>query len=148
MKNFHFNTIFDITHEPQEVQRFNCACGLIGKFVVIKCHQVLSKVVSTIDKSRIAQFATASSSNPSLTQFFGTFIKYRACAISPDLFEYFYSDLFIHFLLLCGIWRKSSIALDVRWHQQFLIAQIAVATKSIYMYIKTSLNMHPKISLP
>ena len=49
VKNFHFNifnTICNITQEPQELQRFNCVCGSISKFAVIKYHQLLSKVLS------------------------------------------------------------------------------------------------------
>ncbi len=46
MKNIRFNTICNITQEPQELQRYNRACRFIGKSTVIKCHQVLSKVTS------------------------------------------------------------------------------------------------------
>ncbi len=31
MKNFRFNTICNITQEPQELQRYNRACRFIGK---------------------------------------------------------------------------------------------------------------------
>ena len=42
--NFRFDSICNITREPQQLQRFNCACGFISKsFFVIK-HQLLSKV--------------------------------------------------------------------------------------------------------
>ncbi len=34
MKNFHNDTICNITHEPQELQRFNCACVFIYKSIV------------------------------------------------------------------------------------------------------------------
>ncbi len=51
MKNFRFDTICNVTRDLQEVQRFNCGCGLIGKSAVIK-HQLLSKVVSNNRKSR------------------------------------------------------------------------------------------------
>ncbi len=44
MKNFRFNTICNITQEPQELQRYNRVCRFIGKSAVIKCHQLLSKV--------------------------------------------------------------------------------------------------------
>ena len=46
MKNFRFDTIYNITQEPQELQRYNCAYGLMGKSAVIKYHQLLSKVLS------------------------------------------------------------------------------------------------------
>ncbi len=58
MKNFRFNTICDITQEPQELQRYNPACRSIGKSAVIKCHQVLSKVTSIDRRSLIDQLAT------------------------------------------------------------------------------------------
>ncbi len=40
MKNFRFNTICNITQEPQQLQRYNRACRFIGKSAVIKCHQL------------------------------------------------------------------------------------------------------------
>ena len=43
MKNFRFNTICNITQEPQELQRYNRACRFIGKSPVTKCYQLLSK---------------------------------------------------------------------------------------------------------
>ncbi len=58
MKNFCFNTICNITQEPQELQRYNRACRFIGKSAVIKCHQVLSKVTSINRRSLFAQLAT------------------------------------------------------------------------------------------
>ncbi len=58
MKNFRFNTICNITQEPQELQRHNCACRFIGKSAVIKCHQLLSKVTSINSRSLFDQFAT------------------------------------------------------------------------------------------
>ena len=42
LKNFQ-NTLFAI-QEPQEQQRYNCACRLIDKSGVIKHRQLLSKV--------------------------------------------------------------------------------------------------------
>ena len=44
MKNFHFDTFCIIIQEPQELQRYNCACRFIGKSVVINiinCWQTL-----------------------------------------------------------------------------------------------------------
>ncbi len=58
MKNFHFNTICNITQEPKELQRYNRACTFIGKSAVIKCHQVLSKVTSVNWRSLFDQLAT------------------------------------------------------------------------------------------
>ncbi len=58
MKNFRFNTICNITQEPQELQRYNHACRFIGKSAVIKCHQLLSKVTSINRKSLFDQLAT------------------------------------------------------------------------------------------
>ena len=46
MKNFCFDTICNITQEPQKLQSLNCACGFIGKSVLTKYHQLLTKVVS------------------------------------------------------------------------------------------------------
>ena len=46
MKNFHFDTICRNTQEPQELQRYSCACGFISKSSVIIYHQLLSKVIS------------------------------------------------------------------------------------------------------
>ncbi len=49
-------TIYHITQEAQEeLQRYSCACGLIGKSGVIKYHQLLSKVISINGKSRFDQ---------------------------------------------------------------------------------------------
>ena len=45
--------------QPQELQRFNCACGFIGKSARIKYHQLLSKVKCTNGKSPFDQLATA-----------------------------------------------------------------------------------------
>ncbi len=58
MKTFRFNTICNITQEPQELQRYNRAHRFIGKSAVIKCHQVLSKVTSINRRSLIDQLAT------------------------------------------------------------------------------------------
>ncbi len=43
MKNFHFNTICNITQEPQELQRYNRACRFLGKSAVIKMSSVAIK---------------------------------------------------------------------------------------------------------
>ena len=63
MKNFCFETICNITKEPQELQRFNCACWLIGKSAVIKHHRLLLKVIKVLTRNRISisLIATASS---------------------------------------------------------------------------------------
>ncbi len=58
MKNFRFNTMCNITQEPQELQGYNRACRFIGKSTGIKCHQVLSKVTSTNRRSLFDQLAT------------------------------------------------------------------------------------------
>ncbi len=58
MKNFSFNTICNITQEPQELQRYNRACMFIGKSVVMKCHQLLSEVTSINTRSLFDQLAT------------------------------------------------------------------------------------------
>ncbi len=58
MKNFRFNTICNITQEPQELQRYNRAYRFIGKCTVIKCHQVLSKVTGINRRSLFDQLAT------------------------------------------------------------------------------------------
>ncbi len=50
VKNFRFNAICNITQEPQELQRYNRACRFIDKSAVTKCHQLLSKVISTAVK--------------------------------------------------------------------------------------------------
>ncbi len=47
MKNFRFNTICNITQDPQELRRCNRVCRFIVKSAVIRCHQLLSKVSST-----------------------------------------------------------------------------------------------------
>ncbi len=49
-----FNTICNITQEPQELQRYNRACRFIGKAAVIKCHQVLSKVLQVLTGDRFS----------------------------------------------------------------------------------------------
>ncbi len=61
MKNFHFNTICNISQEPQELQRYNHACRFIGKSAVIKCHPLLSKVTGISRKSLFDQLATVTS---------------------------------------------------------------------------------------
>ncbi len=62
MKNFRFNTVCNITQEPQELQRYNRACRFIGKSAVIKYHPLLLKDISINRKSLFEQLATASSS--------------------------------------------------------------------------------------
>ena len=62
MKNFCFETICNITQEPQDLQTFNCAHGFISKFAVIKYHQLLTKVQCINGKSPFSQLATVSSS--------------------------------------------------------------------------------------
>ncbi len=57
-KNFRLDTIFKISQEPQELHRFTCACGFIGKSPMI-CHSFLSKVLISINgKSPFNQLAT------------------------------------------------------------------------------------------
>ncbi len=56
----HFLTV--ITQEPQELQKYNRACRFIGKFAVIRYHQLLSKAPRINGKSLFDQLATASSS--------------------------------------------------------------------------------------
>ncbi len=58
MKNFRFNTICNITQEPQELQRYNRACRFIGKSAVIECHQLLIKGTSINRRSLFDQLAT------------------------------------------------------------------------------------------
>ncbi len=58
MKNFRFNTICNITKDPQELRRYNRACRFIGESAVIKCHQMLSKVTSINRRSLFDQLAT------------------------------------------------------------------------------------------
>ncbi len=41
MKNSRLDTIYNNTQEPQELQRYSCACGFIGKSAAIK-YQLLS----------------------------------------------------------------------------------------------------------
>ncbi len=53
-----FNTICNITQEPQELQRYNRACRFIDKSAVIKCHQLLSKVTNVNRRSLFHQLAT------------------------------------------------------------------------------------------
>ncbi len=69
MKNFRFNTICNITQEPQELQRYNPACRFIGKSAVIKCHQLLSKVTSTNWRLLFDQLATDSIPSLNVTLF-------------------------------------------------------------------------------
>ncbi len=64
MKNFCFDTICKITQELKELQRFSCACRLIGKSAVMKYHQLLLKVISINGKFCFDQLATATSSTP------------------------------------------------------------------------------------
>ncbi len=45
MKNFCFDTIYNITQEPQKLQRFNSPYGFTGKSAVKEYHQLLSKVI-------------------------------------------------------------------------------------------------------
>ena len=59
MKNFHFDSICNITQDSQDLQQYNCACGFIHKSAVIKCHQLLSKAISINRKSHFDQLATA-----------------------------------------------------------------------------------------
>ncbi len=59
MKNFRFNTICNITQEPQELQRYNRACKFIGKSAVIRCYQKLQ--VLTGDR-----FSTSQQQTPSI----------------------------------------------------------------------------------
>ncbi len=54
-----FDTSCNITQGLQELQRYNCVCGLIAKSSMIKHHQLLSKVMSINGKSRFDQLATA-----------------------------------------------------------------------------------------
>ncbi len=42
MKNFCFNTICNITQEPQGMQGFNCTCGLIGKLIC--CDKIQGRI--------------------------------------------------------------------------------------------------------
>ena len=58
-----FNTIFNITQEPQDLQRHNRACRFIVKSAVIKYHHLLSKVTSINRKFIFDQLTTASSSD-------------------------------------------------------------------------------------
>ncbi len=58
MKNFRFNTICNITLEPQELQIYNRACRFIGKSAVIKCHQLVLKVTSINRRLFFDQLAT------------------------------------------------------------------------------------------
>ena len=64
MKTFRFDTICNITQEPQALLILNCACGFIGKSALIKYQQLLSKVIGINGKSRFDQLATVSSSIP------------------------------------------------------------------------------------
>ncbi len=64
VKNCRFDTIINITQEPQALHRFKCACVFIDKSTMIKYHQLLSNVLRLYGKSRFAQLATASSSTP------------------------------------------------------------------------------------
>ena len=65
VKNFCFGTFCNITQEPQELQRFTCASGFIGKSAEKKHYQWLSKCVSINKKLCFNQLATASFSTPS-----------------------------------------------------------------------------------
>ncbi len=56
MKNVCFDTICNITQEPQELHRYDCVCGFIRKSVVIK-YPLLSKVISINVKSHFEQVA-------------------------------------------------------------------------------------------
>ena len=47
MKNFYYDTICKITHEPQELEIFNCACGFIGMSAAVKYHHCLATVSSS-----------------------------------------------------------------------------------------------------
>ena len=68
MKKVRFDTICNITQEPQGLQRFNRTDGFIGKSTVIKFHQVLSTVTSINNgNSRFKQFATVSFSTSQLS---------------------------------------------------------------------------------
>ncbi len=53
MENFRFDTIYKITQEPQQLQKYNCKSG------VIKCLQLSSKVKRIKGKSRFDQLAAA-----------------------------------------------------------------------------------------
>ncbi len=63
MKDFRFNTICNVTQEPQEIQRSNRACRFIGKSAVMKCNQLLSKVAGVNRRSLFDQLATGTSSH-------------------------------------------------------------------------------------
>ena len=58
MKNFRFDTIYNITQEPQKLPKYNFASGFIGKSAVLKYNQVLSKVININGKSRFDQLIT------------------------------------------------------------------------------------------
>ncbi len=67
MKNFHFDTICNISREPQELQYRDSivpAGSLAHKSAVIKYQQLLSKVTSSNRQSCFDQLAAASSSTP------------------------------------------------------------------------------------
>ncbi len=64
MKNFRSDTICNITQEPQELERYNCACGFICKSAVTKFPQLLIKVTGINGNSHFDQLATDSSSTP------------------------------------------------------------------------------------
>ena len=51
------------SHEPQDLQKYNYACGFISKSSVIKYHQLLSKVISIDRKLHFDQLATATASS-------------------------------------------------------------------------------------
>ena len=53
-----FNTICNITQEPQELQRHNRPCRFMGKSALIKCHQLRSKNTSIKRRSLFDQLAT------------------------------------------------------------------------------------------
>ncbi len=63
VKNFRFNTIGNVIQELQELQRLNCACGVIGKFIggdaiAVKSYKYQREIVFW------SVLATASSSTP------------------------------------------------------------------------------------
>ncbi len=62
MKNFHFNTICNITQEPQLPQEllYNCVCGLFGKSAVIKKNRSSIAGQKINRKLHFDQLATAS----------------------------------------------------------------------------------------
>ncbi len=68
-KKFCLTLFYIITQELEELQRCNDhdAYGFIGKYAVMKCHQLLSKIaVSIHGKTRFDQLAIAAFSTPFL----------------------------------------------------------------------------------